>query len=212
MPFAPLRPLPETTRQYGFAQGAFNVNSVVQPQAVTEVHEMFRSAAILQGAHLASAFMGGNADFVHETVQDRRRRGAKRIGTAKAELAKGPPTPTVYHLDHGKDLESLKAAIDGGYISAMIDSSLLGFSENVELTWEVVQYAHSHGISEGGELGVLCGIEGDVFSEHSTCTNPLKAVELFQKTDEDYLVISYRTKHGIIRRDRLSKKEAASGV
>ncbi|KLU60569.1 fructose-bisphosphate aldolase [Peptococcaceae bacterium CEB3] len=64
----------------------------------------------------------------------------------------------------------------------------------------------------GGELGVLSGIKDDVFSEHSTCTNPLKAVELFQKIDPDCLAISYRTKHGITRRNEPSKKEAALGV
>ncbi|KLU60568.1 fructose-bisphosphate aldolase [Peptococcaceae bacterium CEB3] len=98
---------------------------------------MFCFAAILQGADLANAFIGGKADFMHGTVEDRRRRGAKRIGVAEAELAKDPPTPTVHHFDYGKDLESLKGATDGGYTSAMIDGSQLGFSENVELTREI---------------------------------------------------------------------------
>ena len=50
MALIPLRPLLETTDKYHFAQGAFNVNAVAQAKAVIEVHEMFRSAAILQGA------------------------------------------------------------------------------------------------------------------------------------------------------------------
>lgn len=47
MAIIPLRPLLEATHRYGFAHGAFNVNTVAQAQAVIEVHEMFRSAAIL---------------------------------------------------------------------------------------------------------------------------------------------------------------------
>ena len=50
MPLIPLRPLLETVDKYHFAQGAFNVNAVAQAKAAIEVHEMFRSAAILQGA------------------------------------------------------------------------------------------------------------------------------------------------------------------
>ena len=59
MPLIPLRPLMEAAIKHGFAQGAFNVNAVAQAKAVIEVHEMFRSAAILQGADLANGFMGG---------------------------------------------------------------------------------------------------------------------------------------------------------
>lgn len=59
MPLIPLRPLLETVDKYHFAQGAFNVNAVAQAKAAIEVHEMFRSAAILQGADLANGFMGG---------------------------------------------------------------------------------------------------------------------------------------------------------
>ena len=54
MPLIPLRPLLEATVKYGFGQGAFNVNAVAQAKAAIEVHEMFRSAAILQGADLAN--------------------------------------------------------------------------------------------------------------------------------------------------------------
>ncbi len=37
MPLVPLRPLLEVTNKYGFAQGAFNVNTVSQAEAVIEV-------------------------------------------------------------------------------------------------------------------------------------------------------------------------------
>ena len=52
----------EASVKYGFAQGAFNVNAVAQAKAAIQVHEMFRSAAILQGADLANGFMGGRCE------------------------------------------------------------------------------------------------------------------------------------------------------
>ena len=66
MPLIPLRPLLETVDKYHFAQGAFNVNAVAQAKAAIEVHEMFRSAAILQGADLANGFMGGRTTGIGE--------------------------------------------------------------------------------------------------------------------------------------------------
>ena len=63
MPLVPMRAILEATEKYNYAQGAFNVNAVAQAKAVIEVHEMFRSAAIIQGADLANAFMGGRTDF-----------------------------------------------------------------------------------------------------------------------------------------------------
>ncbi len=198
MPIIPLRPLLEAAYQYGFAHGAFNVNAVAQAQAVIEVHAMFRSAAILQGADLANAFMGGNADFMHGTLEDKKT-GAKRIADAVKKFGENALIPIVMHLDHGKDYESVKAAIDGGYTSVMIDGSHLPFDQNVELTREVVKYAHACGVTVEGELGVLAGVEDDVFSEKSTYTNPMKVCEFFKNTSVDCLAISYGTRHGAVK-------------
>ena len=81
MPLIPLRPLLETVDKYHYAQGAFNVNAVAQAKAAIEVHEMFRSAAILQGADLANGFMGGRTDFQNATLEDKKI-GAKNIANA----------------------------------------------------------------------------------------------------------------------------------
>jgi len=195
MPLVPLRPLLECSLKYGFAHGAFNVNSIAQARAVIEVHEMFRSAAILQGADLANGFMGGRVDFINATLEDKKR-GAERIARAVRALAEKSSIPIVLHLDHGKDVESVKAAIDSGYTSVMIDGSHLPFEQNIELTRQVVEYAHRHGVTVEGELGILAGVEDDVFSERSTYTNPMKVCEFFRKTGVDCLAISYGTLHG----------------
>ncbi len=195
MSLIPLRPLMEASMKYGFGQGGFNVNAAAQAKAVIEIHEMFRAPAILQGADLANGFMGGKTDFMNATLEDKRA-GAKNIGNVVKKYAQNSHIPIVLHLDHGRDFESCVAAIDGGYTSVMIDGSSLPFEENIELTREVVKYAHARGVSVEGELGVLAGVEDHVFSEKSTYTNPLDAVTFFQKTGVDALAISYGTMHG----------------
>ena len=195
MPLVPMRSILEATDKYRYAQGAFNVNAVAQARAVIEVHEMFRSAAIIQGADLANGFMGGRTDFQNATLEDKKR-GARNIAEAVKRFAGDSPIPVALHLDHGKDFDSCVAAIAGGYTSVMIDGSALPFEENVALTREVVKYAHARGVTVEGELGVLAGVEDHVFAATSTYTNPLKAVEFFRKTGVDCLAISYGTKHG----------------
>lgn len=195
MPLIPMRPLLEAAVRHGYGQGAFNVNAIVQAQAVVEVHSMFRAPVVLQGADLANGFMGGRVDFMNASLEDKIK-GARVIGEAVKALAEDSPLPIVLHLDHGRNFESVKAAIDGGYTSVMIDGSSLPFHENVELTREVVRYAHARGVSVEGELGVLAGVEDHVFSDESTYTNPMKAVEFVRTTGVDALAISYGTMHG----------------
>ncbi|KIY23116.1 MULTISPECIES: class II fructose-bisphosphate aldolase [Mesobacillus] len=195
MPLIPLMPLLHATERYRFGQPAFNVNTIAQVKAIIEVHEMFRSPALIQGADLANGFMGGRTDFISSTIEDKRK-GAKLLGDAVKKYAENSPIPIVLHLDHGKDLESVKAAIDGGYTSVMIDGSSLPYEENIELTQEVVKYAHARGVTVEGELGVLAGVEDHVFSNQSTYTNPLQALDFIKRTEVDSLAISYGTMHG----------------
>lgn len=195
MPLVPMRAILEATEKYNYAQGAFNVNAVAQAKAVIEIHETFRSAAIIQGADLANAFMGGRTDFANGTLEDKKR-GANNIARAVKQFAENSPIPVALHLDHGKTVDSCVAAMDGGYTSVMIDGSSLPFAENIELTREVVKLAHARGVTVEGELGVLAGVEDHVFSATSSYTNPLDAVEFIKKTGVDALAISYGTKHG----------------
>lgn len=212
MPLIPLRPLLEATDRYGYAQGAFNVNMVAQAQAVVQIHDLFRSPAILQGADLANGFMGGCTDFLHATLEDKQK-GAANIAKAVQAAAATTSIPIALHLDHGKDIESVKAAIDGGYSSVMIDGSSLPLEQNIALTREVVKLAHAVGVTVEGELGVLSGVEDHVFSEHSTYTHPLDAIRFFRETKVDALAISYGTMHGANKgKDARVRKEIAIAI
>lgn len=212
MPLIPLRPILDATDRYDYAQGAFNVNACAQAEAVIRIHEIFRSPAILQGADLANGFMGGKVDFMNATLEDKKI-GARNIANAVIKAAKDSPIPIALHLDHGRDFDSCVAAINGGYTSVMIDGSSLPFKENIELTREVVKYAHERGVTVEGELGVLAGVEDHVFSATSTYTNPLDALEFFKKTKVDALAISYGTMHGANKgKNAVVRKEIAIAV
>ena len=157
MALVPMRVILEATEKYGFAQAAYNMHTVSQAKALMEVHEMFRSPAIIQGAELACAFMGGRPDFANGTLADKRI-GAGNIMAAVRKYAENSPVPVAIHLDHGKSIEVCAAAIEAGYTSVMIDGSHLPMQENIELTREVVKLAHPRGVTVEGELCVLAGV------------------------------------------------------
>jgi len=74
------------------------------------------------------------------------------------------------HLDHGSSVESCKKAIDSGFTSVMIDASKYPINENIEITKEAVQYAHSKNVSVEAEVGHIGGnedgVSGDIY--HAT--------------------------------------------
>jgi len=108
----------------------------------------------------------------------------------------GCEIPIVLHLDHGDTFELCKDCIDSGFSSVMIDGSHHSYEENIALTKKVVEYAHAHGVTVEGELGVLAGVEDDVVAEHSTYTKPEEVEDFVKRTGVDSLAISIGTSHG----------------
>lgn len=185
----------KTADKYGYAQAAFNVNMLEQVDAAITIHEAMHAPLFLQGAQLSNAFISGNVDFKHGTLDDIKR-GAELLGSYVAKRAKTASIPIVLHLDHGLTFDVIKACIEGGYTSVMIDGSSKPFEENVALTKQVVDYAHRYNVTVEGELGVLAGVEDHVFAKNSSYTNPLQALDFAKRTGVDSLAVSYGTKHG----------------
>jgi len=108
----------------------------------------------------------------------------------------GYSVPIVLHLDHGDTFELCKSCIEYGFSSVMIDGSHHPYEKNIELTKQVVEYAHKYGVTVEGELGVLSGIEDDVVAAKSVYTQPEEVEDFVKKTGVDSLAISIGTSHG----------------
>jgi fructose-bisphosphate aldolase class II len=78
----------------------------------------------------------------------------------------------------------------------MIDGSHHPYDKNVELTRQVVEFAHQYDVSVEGELGVLAGIEDEVSSATTHYTRPEEVEDFVKKTGVDSLAISIGTSHG----------------
>ena len=164
-----------------YAIGAFNVNNLEIIQGITDAAAELRAPLILQ-------------------VSAGARKYAKHIYLMKlveaAEIDTG--LPICVHLDHGEDFEICKSCIDGGFSSVMIDGSKHSFEDNIKLTAQVVEYAHSKGVTVEGELGKLAGIEDDinVSDEDASFTRPEEVEEFVTRTQVDSLAIAIGTSHG----------------
>ncbi len=169
----------------GYAVPAFNFNNLEQLQAIVTAAATEKSPVILQVSK-------GARNYANGTI-------LRYLGMAAVEYAKelGWEKPQiVLHLDHGDSFELCKDCIDNGFSSVMIDGSHLPYEENVALTKKVCDYAHQHGVTVEGELGVLAGVEDEVSADHHTYTNPEEVVDFATRTGCDSLAISIGTSHG----------------
>lgn len=168
----------------GYAIPAFNFNNMEQLQAIVSACVETKSPVILQVS-------SGARKYANQTLLRYMAQGA-------VEYAKelGLNIPIALHLDHGDTFELCKSCIEMGFSSVMIDGSHHSYEKNVELTRQVVEYAHKYDVTVEGELGVLAGIEDDVVAEHHTYTRPEEVQDFLKKTGVDSLAISIGTSHG----------------
>lgn len=110
---------------------------------------------------------------------------------------KDTSTPVALHLDHGKSFEDVKACIDAGFTSIMVDASHLPFEENVAEVRKTVEYCHFYGIPVEAELGAIGGKEDDHVSEEDAKTNPADVEEFVERTNCDLLAVSIGNVHGM---------------
>ena len=172
-----------------FAVPAYNFNNMEQIQAIIIACVETQSPVILQVS-------SGARKYANQTMLKYMGQGAVEMMKSMAKEKGLKEIQIALHLDHGDTFELCKSCIDSGFSSVMIDGSHHSFEKNMELTKQVVDYAHQYDVTVEGELGVLAGIEDDVVAEVSTYTKPEEVVEFVEKTGVDSLAISIGTSHG----------------
>jgi len=167
-----------------YAIGAFNVNNMEITQAIVNGAAKAKAPLILQLSKGAREY--ADTRYLMKIIE--------------AAIEAHPEVPIAIHQDHGPDFETCKSAIEAGFTSVMIDASHESFEDNIRLTKEVVDYAHSKGVVVEAELGQLIGEqfdegEGGGMSE-GIYTDPDKAKEFVERTDCDSLAVAIGTSHG----------------
>jgi len=167
-----------------YAVPAYNFNNMEQLQAIIIGCVESKSPVILQVS-------SGARKYANQTLLRYMAMGAVALSRDM-----GSEIPIALHLDHGDTFELTKSCIESGFSSVMIDGSHHPYEKNVELTKQVVEYAHQHDVTVEGELGVLAGIEDDVVAAKSIYTQPEEVEDFVGRTGVDSLAISIGTSHG----------------
>lgn len=170
-----------------YAVPAYNFNNMEQLQAIIEGCGQSKSPVILQVS-------SGARKYANQTLLRYMAEGAVKMAREK-----GYTNPIALHLDHGDTFELCKSCIETGFSSVMIDGSHHPYEKNVELTRQVVEYAHKYDVTVEGELGVLAGIEDDVQAAEHVYTQPSQVEDFVKRTGVDSLAISIGTSHGAFK-------------
>ena len=131
-----------------YAVGQFNINNLEWTQAVLTAAQEAKSPIILGVSEGAGKYMGGPlvvAAMVNALLE-----------------TMDITVPVALHLDHGSSVDVCKKYIDAGFSSVMFDHSHYPIDANIELSKEVVAYAHPKGVSVEAEVGTVGGTEDGV--------------------------------------------------
>ncbi|MCL6588155.1 MAG: fructose-bisphosphate aldolase [Anoxybacillus sp.] len=182
MPLVSMKEMLDKALAEKYAVGQFNINNLEWTQAILAAAEEEKSPVILGVSEGAARYMGG-----FKTV----------VNMVKGLMEDMNITvPVAIHLDHGSSFEKCKAAIDAGFTSVMIDASHHPFEENVQITSQVVEYAHARGVSVEAELGTVGGQEDDVVADGVIYADPNECEQLVKRTGIDCLAPALGSVHG----------------
>ena len=139
----------EKAHEGHYAVGAFNINNMEWIKSILAAAEEAKSPVMLGVSEGAGKYMTGfkNVVAMVREIHD----------------SMGITVPVALHLDHGS-FEGAKACIEAGFTSVMFDGSHYDFEENVAKSKEILELAHSKGISVECEVGGIGGEEDGVAS------------------------------------------------
>lgn len=162
----------------------FNINNLEWAKYILEEMEHLQKPVILGVSEGACKYMGG-FDVI--------------VGMVKGLIKDLNITiPVCLHVDHGTSFETCKKAIDAGFTSVMIDASKLPLEENIRVTKEVVDYAHSRGVTVEAEIGHIGGTEDNISSTSNNARLD-ECIALVKETNIDSLAPALGSVHGLYK-------------
>ncbi len=179
--YVTLREVLAEASKLNMAVGAFNTHNLEMLPAIIRAAVAQKTPVIIQTSE-------GTASYV----------GHRNLVAVAKSMADEFGVDVVLHLDHAKNFDEIRKALDAGYSSVMYDGSALPFKENILGTKRVVDYAEKTGASVEGELGTVGGTEDGVAVAEADVhyTEPEQAVEFIEKTGINALAVAIGTNHG----------------
>ena len=103
------------------------------------------------------------------------------------------------HLDHCRNIEQIKDAIDMGWDSVMIDASELPLEENIDITNRISEYAHKRGVLVEAEIGRIKGVEDEIVNTSEEIAKYEDIKKFLEETNVDMIAVAFGNAHGVYK-------------
>jgi len=194
-----LREYINEAKEKGVAIGHFNISNI------EALHGIYNASKRLSNelGYLTPIIIGvseGEEKFI----------GKNEVSAMIKKIREEDDYPIFLNADHHYSFESVKAVLDEGFDSAIIDAVKLPLEENIALTKKCVDYAKDLKEKEGrdilieAEIGFI-GTSSKLLEEipegvnEATMTKPEDAKYFVEKTGVDLLAPSVGNIHGMIK-------------
>ena len=148
--YSTLKEVLKEANDLNMAVGAFNTHNLEMLPAIIKAAVKEKTPVIVQTSC-------GTANYI----------GHKNLVSICKSMADEYGAEVVLHLDHAKDYDEIRKAIDAGYSSVMFDGSSLPLEDGIAVAQDEVRY-----------------------------TDPADAVEFVKQTGIDALAVAIGTNHG----------------
>ncbi|GAB2627882.1 fructose-bisphosphate aldolase [Paractinoplanes abujensis] len=158
--------------------GAFNTTNLETTMGIVQAVEKTGVPTFIQVAPTNAVLSG--YEYIYDMV-------SRRVA--------GTDVPVALHLDHGRTLDDVRAALAAGFTSIMMDASGHPYDQNVKLSAEARALCPP-GIALEVELGSIGGKEDDHGPEREFTTDPAEVADFVEAVGCDLLAVSAGNVHG----------------
>lgn len=177
----------QEAHQHGYAIAAFNANTLEQMQAIVLAAQAECAPVIIQVSHRALQYAGNGNEIL----------GLQYMAAMGKVAASSVTVPVSLHLDHANQQEVVQA-IALGFTSVMFDGDDLPLDENIAITKQLCEMAHSAGVCIEAEIGEVPKPDGAAFdTAEIELTSPEEAKQFVAATGVDTLAIALGSVHGL---------------
>ncbi|MGW2093635.1 class II fructose-bisphosphate aldolase [Promicromonospora sukumoe] len=168
----------EACTSRGLVAGAFNTTNIETTMGIVDAVERVGVPTFIQVAPTNAALSG--YEYIYDMV-------ARRLADTDV--------PVALHLDHGKSIDAVEAALASRFTSIMIDASEESYDDNVKTSARARELCPP-GIALEAELGSIGGKEDDVEPEYASTTDPRQVAHFVEEVGCDMLAVSVGNVHG----------------
>lgn len=169
----------------GLLAGAFNTTNIETTMGIVAAIERTGVPTFIQVAPTNVALSG--YEYIYDMV-------SRRLATTTV--------PVALHLDHGKSLDAVEAALAADFTSIMIDDSEASLEDNIATSAKARALCPPD-IALEAELGSIGGKEDDVAPEFASTTDPNQVARFVEAVKCDMLAVSVGNQHGFVPNARI---------